>query len=401
MPDYKVLSYHFNVQGGDAAIHVLQADKKTVSTVLVDAGKGGPNAIHALRNFIYSKNITLDSVLITHWVATTTLACTSYSKPKKATSGHGDLKNSYGNFITRDGQTLVVKFGAHESVPITVLGPANLIGMDFFDLTNNAPTIAQAKTFKSSKELLDWHGKGKWQQNLPGAPGLFCVAQNWTYIGPPPGLGILDTESSTFTNQSSVAAMLIWPNHQISLYTAGDRDDLRETQIVAWSRCEGRPGIGNKGSCPTGSTQLPLGSFGLGGGDGEGQMKHFVEDNMMNLFRLPVSWQYLVNNQLGGSLNEANFAKYDHNCQGGPSRRCHINSFRCPVKFNPQNIIISAGSDYGHPRYESLIAAYTWNQQNKIGLETGKWPGEYRDFDKPIASTMFPYWLAKDRNNNW
>ncbi|KAM7219672.1 glycoside hydrolase superfamily [Rhypophila decipiens] len=65
------------------------------------------------------------------------------------------------------------------------------------------------------------------------------------------------------------------------------------------------------GSCPTGSSQLPLGSFGMGGGDGEGQMKHFTQTNGMNMFRLPISWQFLVNNNLGGDLDAGNFAKFD------------------------------------------------------------------------------------------
>ncbi|KAK3690450.1 glycoside hydrolase superfamily [Podospora appendiculata] len=65
------------------------------------------------------------------------------------------------------------------------------------------------------------------------------------------------------------------------------------------------------GSCPTGSTQLPLRSFNLGGGDGEGQMKHFSQDDGMNLFRLPISWQSLVNSQLGARLDASNMAKYD------------------------------------------------------------------------------------------
>lgn len=68
---------------------------------------------------------------------------------------------------------------------------------------------------------------------------------------------------------------------------------------------------GIKGSCPTGLTQLPLSSFGMGGGDGEGQMKHFTQNDGMNIFRLPISWQFLVNNNLGGPLNGANLAKYD------------------------------------------------------------------------------------------
>ncbi|EFQ26994.1 cellulase [Colletotrichum graminicola M1.001] len=63
------------------------------------------------------------------------------------------------------------------------------------------------------------------------------------------------------------------------------------------------------GSCPLGKVQLPLSS--LGGGDGEGQMKHFVQDDKLNMFRLPIGWQFLVNNQLGGQLNSNNFGRYD------------------------------------------------------------------------------------------
>lgn len=40
-------------------------------------------------------------------------------------------------------------------------------------------------------------------------------------------------------------------------------------------------------------------------------MKHFVNDDKLNAFRLPVGWQYLVNNQLGGTLDAGNLAKYD------------------------------------------------------------------------------------------
>ena len=40
-------------------------------------------------------------------------------------------------------------------------------------------------------------------------------------------------------------------------------------------------------------------------------MTHFAQSDRLNIFRLPVGWQYLVNNVLGGTLDEANFAKYD------------------------------------------------------------------------------------------
>ncbi|KAE8451626.1 Endoglucanase EG-II [Mollisiaceae sp. DMI_Dod_QoI] len=63
------------------------------------------------------------------------------------------------------------------------------------------------------------------------------------------------------------------------------------------------------GTCPISSAQAPLST--LGGADGLGQMQHFVNDDQMNIFRLPVSWQFLLNNQLGGALDPTNFGKYD------------------------------------------------------------------------------------------
>lgn len=80
------------------------------------------------------------------------------------------------------------------------------------------------------------------------------------------------------------------------------------------------------GTCPTGSTQLPLGSNG-GGGDGPGQMQHWASlDKPLNMFRLPVSWQFLANNQLGGDLNSGNVAKYDQLVQAclGTGAHCMV-----------------------------------------------------------------------------
>lgn len=45
------------------------------------------------------------------------------------------------------------------------------------------------------------------------------------------------------------------------------------------------------------------------------QMNHFYRDDNLNTFRLPVGWQYLVNNQLGGTLNAINLATYDRQVQ--------------------------------------------------------------------------------------
>lgn len=40
-------------------------------------------------------------------------------------------------------------------------------------------------------------------------------------------------------------------------------------------------------------------------------MQHFVTDDGMNVFRLPVCWQYLVDSKLGGPLDKVNFGRYD------------------------------------------------------------------------------------------
>lgn len=45
-------------------------------------------------------------------------------------------------------------------------------------------------------------------------------------------------------------------------------------------------------------------------------MKHFKYYDNLNVFRLPVAWQYLVNNNLGGTLDSGNAANYDLLVQG-------------------------------------------------------------------------------------
>ncbi|KAF4976736.1 hypothetical protein FZEAL_6652 [Fusarium zealandicum] len=64
------------------------------------------------------------------------------------------------------------------------------------------------------------------------------------------------------------------------------------------------------GSCPLQPfAKFPLIEF--DGGDGEGQMKHFVKDSGFNTFRLPTSWQFLLNEQLGGKLDPVKSEQYD------------------------------------------------------------------------------------------
>ena len=68
------------------------------------------------------------------------------------------------------------------------------------------------------------------------------------------------------------------------------------------------------GSCALTGTNKPY-NF-ISGGTGIAQMNHFVKDDTLNAFRLPVGWQFLLNNQLGGKLDSNNVGQYDTLVQG-------------------------------------------------------------------------------------
>jgi len=66
-------------------------------------------------------------------------------------------------------------------------------------------------------------------------------------------------------------------------------------------------GCGTDGTCNISSVYPAIGG---NYPDGPGQMQHFVSEGL-NIFRLPVGWQYLVNDQLGATLDTTNVATYD------------------------------------------------------------------------------------------
>ncbi|KAI9566235.1 carbohydrate-binding module family 1 protein/Glycoside hydrolase family 5 protein [Boletus coccyginus] len=68
-------------------------------------------------------------------------------------------------------------------------------------------------------------------------------------------------------------------------------------------------GMDTNGAGTASSAYPPLVQY--NGADGAGQMTHFLNDDKFNVFRLPVGWQFLTNNVATGTLDQANFAKYD------------------------------------------------------------------------------------------
>jgi endoglucanase len=60
------------------------------------------------------------------------------------------------------------------------------------------------------------------------------------------------------------------------------------------------------GKCALTGTNKPYNI--VSGGTALGQMNHFVKDDGLNAFRLPVGWQFLLNDQLGGTTSPSTIA---------------------------------------------------------------------------------------------
>ena len=58
-------------------------------------------------------------------------------------------------------------------------------------------------------------------------------------------------------------------------------------------------------------------------------MAHFSKQDGFNAYRLPVAWQYLVNNKVGANLYSANFAKYDELV-----RACLVTGAHCIIDIH-------------------------------------------------------------------
>jgi endoglucanase len=142
------------------------------------------------------------------------------------------------------------------------------------------------------------------------------------------------------------------------------------------------------GTCPLSSIQPPTGV-------GPGQMQHFVKDDQMNIFRIPVSWQFLTNNQLGATLNSANLAKYDQLIQAclatGAYCAIDIHNF---ARFNGKIIGQGGPSDAQFADLWSQLAMkYKSNNKLVFGLMN-----EPHDLDVPIWANSLQAAVTAIRN---
>lgn len=79
--------------------------------------------------------------------------------------------------------------------------------------------------------------------------------------------------------------------------------------------------------------------------DGIGQMQHFSTANGFNTYRLPVSWQFLLNYTLGGDLDKNAFGLYNDLVQGclKTGSHCIIDIHNYARWEGPTNIIGQGG----------------------------------------------------------
>lgn len=123
-------------------------------------------------------------------------------------------------------------------------------------------------------------------------------------------------------------------------------------------------GCGTDGTCAASGAVPPVHE--LSGTDGSGQMQHFFNDDGYNLFRLPVGWQYLTNDQMTGVLDETQFANYNMLVTDCLSAGAHcVIDIHNYARFNGQVIGQGGPSNEIFAELWSNIASQ-WKNETKV-----------------------------------
>lgn len=123
-------------------------------------------------------------------------------------------------------------------------------------------------------------------------------------------------------------------------------------------------GCGTDGTCVASGAVPPI--YQLSGIDGLGQMQHFVNDDGYNVFRLPVGWQYLTNDQMVGVLDETQFANYNKLVSDCLSTGAHcVIDIHNYARYNGQVIGQGGPSNEVFAELWSNIASH-WKNETKV-----------------------------------
>ncbi|GAP87480.2 putative endoglucanase viii [Rosellinia necatrix] len=137
-----------------------------------------------------------------------------------------------------------------------------------------------------------------------------------------------------------------------------------KVQLLGVAIAGGEFGCQIDGTCPPESAQLPL-------NDGPTQMNHFVADDGINVLRIPTSWQFLVNNQLGGAIDASSFSKYDQLVQS-----CLDSGARCMIDI------------HNFARWDGQIIGQGGPTDEQFASFWGELAGKYATDDKIIFELM-------------
>ncbi|KAK5265621.1 hypothetical protein LTR99_008758 [Exophiala xenobiotica] len=410
MADYNVHSFHINVGAGDAAIYLLvdarpasspgRAGGHVLSAVWVDGGKNSASDIQVAPVFetiaaaytLDTPNVLqFDSIIITHWdhdhyggivglirhdadlissgrcsfmkyntrtrppTPLTTLYAPYWSKEEtrtdctKGASQYFRRRVGTGRggeyFLDVNGET----GGWQNKVARLCTGARNLIGRDFFvtlDPGNSRPPLSAVNSLGirgDRRPYSGWPDPSSMMGFGYGKPGFWCIGADGDCPGrahtraelPMPnkhGVGIIPgTEDPS--NRTSIIAAVMWPSTapsgkiKVKLYTGGDASDATETFAAQWLYT---PSIAGG---PTIQPDVPVHKLG-------------------------------------------------HHGAATATPMVLLDS------FNSKIMIISAGTQYGHPRWEILFYKKVINDLRV--------KGGWSSLPQPLYPMGVPPWLTRD-----
>ncbi|THH20388.1 hypothetical protein EW146_g998 [Bondarzewia mesenterica] len=174
---------------------------------------------------------------------------------------------------------------------------------------------------RAQQTLYGQCGGSGWTGATTCVSGAVCTLLNDYYSQCLPSTGATTTTSGAATTSGATSTVAISSTVTSSIVTSSTATSTSACAANSPPSSAGKLtfagvniagfdfGCSTDGTCTASAAYPPLTQY--YGADGAGQMQHFVEDDGYNVFRLPVGWQFLTNDVLGGTLNDTNFAKYD------------------------------------------------------------------------------------------
>ncbi|CVL11705.1 hypothetical protein FPRO06_13012 [Fusarium proliferatum] len=368
-----VESFHLNVGAGDGAIHLLTCDpldiavygnrRAVLQAYMVDGGKDAAMekiakvisrieiAYHCPNDHSKTKDhLQFDGFIITHWDRDHYGGLIAWLKKQihkgKIHRAHyeNNQPTTYAYSPWEWPSDSGFEIGANGNLDLNVLfGAKNLL-----KVRTNADKLLGRNIFRYKSESPKWLSGGAGFANLealltfgnpikpPDFPWNLTVSHNV----PVPAMYCVSAERrvpgdnqshlTTDTNMSSLTFIVVWShNYRISHYFAGDAHWGIERRVAGW-----------------------------------------IDPNFLfGDSKFPITSMKLSHH--GASTSNPSSIYY---------------------QYQPMNIIVSAGSQYGHPTWKVVMDIFSWYNE-KLNGNNKKIP-----LRRPFLPCSWPYWLVTDEN---